>query len=99
VFGEAQRQQRQPRPLQQRLHEPFGGGIGHLARIRRHPVEPMSAQHVDGGGDRARLEADVGVDECQDLSAGGRGQLAASVRLAQPARRGRGTADHAHAGG
>ena len=89
ALGQPQRQEGQPGPLQQRLDQPFRRGDGALPGIGRDQVEAVPAEQVDGGGDRAGRQHDVGVEEDQDVAArvGGVGELLAGVRLAQPAGR------------
>ncbi len=87
ALGDAQRQERQPGPLQQRLDQPLGGGAGLLPGVRANQVETRALQQVHGGGDSVRCEYYVGIDEDQHLAGriGGLGELLAGVRLAEPA--------------
>ena len=54
AFGQPQRQQRQDRPLQQRLHQPLDNRHRLLPRMRRHEVQTCRLEQRDRGGDRRR---------------------------------------------
>ena len=85
TLGHPQRHQRQPGPLQQRLHQPFGETDRHLARVRRDEVEAAPPQQRHRGCQRVRLQHHVGVDEDQHRRVGRLpGELVAGPRLSPP---------------
>ena len=96
ALGPTQGQGRQPRPLQQRLHQSLGGRLGELPRVGADQVETAVPQQIHGCGDGLWREPHVGVDEHQHACSRGSasvGELVAGVRLAEPARRQRPAGD------
>ncbi len=86
-FGQPQRQEREPRPLQERLDQPFREGLGVLAGVGRDEVEAGRAQQSDRPGDPVRGDGDVRVDEYQHVSLGFVREPCTRVRFAEPAGR------------
>ena len=92
VLGHAQRQGRHPRPLQQRLDQPFGDGDRDLAWVGAGQVEAGVPHQPGDAAHRVWSQDDVRVDEQQQVRGGvvGEGclgQAMAGPRLAQPSLR------------
>ena len=93
VLSHAQGQGRHPRPLQQRLDQPFGGGDRHLAGVGAGQVEAGVPHEPSDAAHRVRGQDDIRVHEQQQVRwrVGGErclGQAMAGPRLAQPSLRG-----------
>ena len=88
VSASPQRQQRGPRPLQQRLHEAGERAVGELTRVGADEVETRRcAAGATVAATACGASDDVGVEEDQHRAGRRLGEPVAGPRLAQPARR------------